>query len=122
MEKLSSLDANTYEPWKAIASDYVEKMLGKESDQYKVISTYSFVRYFYNPYTPQVKAQIPKLKEIVSNCIQSVEHYGVKKKECRHILITTHPAITGRFLQLYAAAFLFLVSLQQIKVAMLPAK
>lgn len=93
LKKLDSLDSNTYEPWKALTSDYIEKMLGKDSDQYKIISTFSFVRYFDSPLTPQVKAQVPKLKEIVNNCIQCVEHYGIKKKEWKHILITTHPGI-----------------------------
>ena len=93
LEKADKLNSNNHQSWKSQTCYFVEKIFGKDSDHYKLISKFYFYHIDYPPPDIQIKSKIPEIKNIINSFIESVQHYGVKKKEWRHYLITANPRL-----------------------------
>jgi hypothetical protein len=90
--KIQSLDRENYYSWQLTTVDYLGIIFGKDSRKYDFLSRFSIVNDL-NYADQEIRGNIKQLTTFLNDCIESVKHYGAKKKEWKHILMTTNPAL-----------------------------
>jgi hypothetical protein len=97
-EKLKTLNHKQKETWIIQTAAYVKQFFGEGSKEYDYISKYKFWSVVWSDTTDEqfqnsVDNQKPTLHTFAGNCIETIENFGLKKREWKHALITTDPKI-----------------------------
>lgn len=102
--KISSLNEENFRSYTAQLTAYSERFFGSDSAQYVYMNNADYVIYNRGTNEWVINNSKPALSSFIDDCIESIRNTGIKKKEWKHILITTHPAI-------FWAAFVGLMSI-----------
>jgi len=82
IEKLMTLDKETYQAWKTQTASYINDIFGEDSEEYKFINGFNFIGFYSDtPYNQQIRQNTPRIKTFLDNCIESLEHRGLTKKK-----------------------------------------
>lgn len=89
---IKSIDGENYHVWMTHTLSCVRNIFSESSEEYV------YLKNFYEnfpPLSPESYANNLKAPAeiFLNNCVGTIKNFGVKKKEWKHILITTHPAI-----------------------------
>lgn len=107
-ERLDSVDVNNCEVWKTGTKSYVKSFFGESSPEYDYIKDFQFYWSIDTNWYTETKSKIPILKQYIDNCIGVIRNRGLVKREWKHILITTHPAVFWTiFVAIVGLAFWF---------------
>jgi len=103
--ELSAINETNYDTWLTSCASYIREFLGVDSDEYLFIKSISARHIF------EIESHIRYIKIngsiFLDNTKKKLNDYGLKKKEWKHILITTHPAVFWSVgLAIVAASFL----------------
>jgi hypothetical protein len=106
-EKLFALPPNhqKFSSWKVQALTLIETFFkeGRNSNEYIALKNYTYLPSWDGDIATANNTK-PMLSSFIGDCIQTLKSIGVPKKEWKHILITTHPAI---FWSVFSAMLLF---------------
>src|ERR1700737_2447775 len=91
--RLLHTDEHSCGPWKSQVTSYMLVFFGKDSPQYFYISKFEFYQYGAGDLSFQLTNAKPSLENFISDCITYINNCGLKKREWKHILIMTQPAL-----------------------------
>lgn len=92
LEKLKTITIQNHSSWRTQTKSYIITLFGDKSPECDFLSHFSFINSYESDFTA-IKRNTPIAENFINNCIETIQHRGLKKKEWKHILITTHPAI-----------------------------
>jgi hypothetical protein len=80
LDKLATIDKDTYKSWQIQTSSYIKDIFGEKSDEYDFIkNTHFVIGMIDTPYNQQIKQNTPRVQSFLENCIESLEHRGLTK-------------------------------------------
>jgi hypothetical protein len=92
LTKVEKINADNCYVWQTQIASYIKTFFGETSNEFQFINTVQF--YFYiEGKDKETRDKIPRLKQFIENCIETISNTGLKKKEWKQVFITTHPAV-----------------------------
>jgi hypothetical protein len=93
-ESLKDINVQTYEAWRHQTASYIKMFLG-QTNEYVYIKDLGIIGHYPESYDygKRIKEVSVSLNSLLDNCIETIKQTGLVKKEWKHILITTHPAV-----------------------------
>jgi hypothetical protein len=106
-QKLNNVDFSNCTVWQSHTTSYIIAFFGKESSEYRFITSYTFTSFSRDDdQEAQVMKSKPVFRDFINGCIENIENCGLKKREWKHVFITTRPEIFwGAILALLGFAF-----------------
>jgi hypothetical protein len=94
--KINSITVADSETWIFQTASYIKLFFGEDSPEMKAINQFRYYNtndMFLGRANSSLNSYKPVAHTFIENCIETINDKGLKKKEWKHILITTHPAL-----------------------------
>ncbi len=103
-KNLSKVTGDNYSVWTTNTLSWIKLFFGESSEEYIHLKGFRFWEYDDRNPEGEVRRKASMAHTFLENCIFKIEKVGLAKKEWKHILINTHPAI---FWSLFTSLLIF---------------